>query len=99
MVMIESLACGTPVIVTPCGAAPEIVDDGITGFVRRDERALAAAVTRAADLDRNACRRAVEERFSARRMAADHAALYQRVLGGWRPRARTVPSELPVEAA
>ena len=77
MVMIEALACGTPVVTTRCGAAPEIVDDGVTGFVRSDEAALVAAVAEAARLDRRSCRRAVEERFSMARMARDHAAVYR----------------------
>lgn len=79
MVMIEALACGTPVVATPCGAAPEIVDEGITGFIRADEDGLAEALGLAASLDRRACRRALETRFSQRRMVADHVALYERV--------------------
>jgi glycosyltransferase involved in cell wall biosynthesis len=79
MVMIESLACGTPVVVTPSGAAPEIVDDGVTGFIRRGEGALAAAVQQVHELDRAACRAAAEARFSNVRMAADHSAFYAEV--------------------
>jgi glycosyltransferase involved in cell wall biosynthesis len=80
MVMIEALACGTPVVATPCGAAPEIVDDGITGYLRRGEDALSAVVAQAPGLDRDACRQAVKERFSATRMVEDHLALYDRAL-------------------
>ena len=80
MVMVEALACGTPVVATPCGAAPEIVEEGVTGFLRSDEDALATAIEKVADLDRAACRAAVEERFSHRRMADDHVALYQHVI-------------------
>ena len=76
MVMIEALAHGTPVVVTPCGAAPEIVDDGITGYVRSGIDELVAAVGRAGTLDRSACRAAVVDRFSIQRMAADHARFY-----------------------
>lgn len=72
MVMIEALACGTPVVATPCGAAPELVDDGVTGYVRADERSLAAAVLASGALDRESCRRAAKERFSVTRMVADH---------------------------
>ncbi len=82
MVMIEALACGTPVITTPFGAAPEIVDDGVTGFVRSGERALVEAVRRIDEIDRHRCRAAVEGHFSRRRMVDDHVALYQRVLSG-----------------
>jgi glycosyltransferase involved in cell wall biosynthesis len=80
MVMIEALACGTPVVATPCGAAPEIVDDGVTGYLRPDQAALAAVLAQAAELDRDACRRAVKERFSAVRLVEDHLALYQRAV-------------------
>jgi glycosyltransferase involved in cell wall biosynthesis len=79
MVMIEALAAGTPVVTTPWGAAPELVADGVTGFVRADEAGLVAALGAAADLDRSACRAAAEERFSAERMVADHVAIYEAV--------------------
>ncbi|MDQ3944227.1 MAG: glycosyltransferase family 4 protein [Actinomycetota bacterium] len=79
MVMIEALACGTPVVATPCGATSEIVEEGVTGFLRSDEDVLAAAVENVGELDRAACRAAVEERFSHRRMANDHVALYERI--------------------
>ena len=80
MVMIEALACGTPVVGTPCGAAPEIVDDGVTGFLRPDAEGLVAALAHVDRLDRAACRAAVEERFSMARMAADHVATYRTLL-------------------
>lgn len=76
MVMIEALACGTPVVGTPCGAAPEIVADGATGFLRTDPEGLADALGRVDRIDRDACRAAVEDRFSMARMARDHAAAY-----------------------
>ncbi len=77
LVMAESLAAGTPVVATPCGAAPEIVDHGVTGFLETHVHALAAAVARVGDLDRRRCRRAAVERFSADRMVQDHLRLYQ----------------------
>lgn len=80
MVMIEALACGTPVVATPMGAVGEIVDDGITGFVRAGPAELALAVLAAADLDRLACRRTVVERFSIARMAEHHVRLYRSVV-------------------
>jgi glycosyltransferase involved in cell wall biosynthesis len=80
--MVEALACGTPVIATPRGATPEIVDDGITGFLASTTDQAVTAVTWAAALDRHACRRAVEARFSARRMVADHLTLYHDVTSG-----------------
>jgi glycosyltransferase involved in cell wall biosynthesis len=79
LVMIESLACGTPVVATPMGAVPEIVDDGVTGFIRTGQDGLASALHRVAALDRKACRRAAEERFSTERMVAEHLRLYQEV--------------------
>lgn len=80
LVMIEALACGTPVLTFADGAAPEIVDDGCTGYLCDDVPQMAAAVAMAADLDRGACRRAVEERFSTERMVRDHIELYRRML-------------------
>ena len=80
LVMIEALATGTPVIGTGYGAAPEIVDDGVTGYLRTGTAELAEALSLAPDLDRNACRRAVEVRFSVGRMVADHVSLYQQLL-------------------
>ncbi|MDR6986476.1 glycosyltransferase involved in cell wall biosynthesis [Paenarthrobacter nitroguajacolicus] len=79
LVMIEALAAGTPVLATPMGAAPEIVRHGITGFVG-STRELAGFVGRVPELSRAACRRSVEESFSAHRMAADHVDLYTRVI-------------------
>ena len=80
MVMIEALACGTPVIATPCGAAPEIVDDGVTGYLRSCQTGLVEALASVPALDRDACRRAAKERFSAARMVDDHVAVYERSL-------------------
>lgn len=84
MVMIESLACGTPVLATRRGSVPEIVEDGRTGFVREDARELVAALGRLDELDRAECRAAVKERFSQERMVRDHLELYRRVLDGHR---------------
>ncbi len=82
MVMIESLAAGTPVVAVPRGAAPEIVDDGVTGFLRNGTEELALALRAAAGLDRRGCRAAVERRFSAELMARRHATLYAELLAG-----------------
>jgi len=80
LVMIEALACGTPVLATCRGAAPEIVDSGVTGFLGPED-ALVAAAGRLGDLDRAACRAAVAERFSTGRMVEEHLDLYSRILG------------------
>lgn len=79
LVMIEALATGTPVIGTASGAAPEIVDNGITGYLAPLQE-LARLLPLAATLDRAACRATVEERFSARKMVADHLDLYLEIL-------------------
>ncbi|MEO1064162.1 MAG: glycosyltransferase family 4 protein [Actinomycetota bacterium] len=80
LVMAEALASGTPVITTPMGAAPEIVDDGVTGFLCDDVDEMVAAVAAVDGLDRRACRRAAEQRFSIERMTRDHVRLYRRIL-------------------
>jgi glycosyltransferase involved in cell wall biosynthesis len=77
MVMVEALACATPVLTTRFGAAPEIVQDGVVGFVRSEEVDLVQALGRLSEIDRSACRRHVEERFSAERMVAKHVAVYR----------------------
>ena len=80
MVMVEALAAGTPVVATPCGAVPEIVTDGVTGFIRSDEAALAEAVTQVDRIDRSECRQRVETTFPAERMVAEHVAVYNEVV-------------------
>jgi glycosyltransferase involved in cell wall biosynthesis len=79
LVMIEAMACGTPVIAFNRGSAPEIVEDGLTGFVVEDVTSAAAAVKEAARLPRDRIRRRFEERFTARRMAHDYLAAYRRL--------------------
>lgn len=81
LVMIEALATGTPVIGTASGAAPEIVDNGTTGFLAPVPE-LAGLLSRASELDRSACRSAAEQRFSATTMLKRHLELYQQVLSG-----------------
>ncbi|MCR0981443.1 glycosyltransferase family 4 protein [Roseomonas populi] len=88
LVMIEAMACGTPVIAYPAGSVPEVVEDGLTGFIVRNEEEAAAAVARLPTLDRARIRRRFEERFTADRMAADYEALYERMMTETRPRIR-----------
>jgi glycosyltransferase involved in cell wall biosynthesis len=78
--MIEAMACGTPVIACPNGAAPEIVETGTTGFLCSGLAELVAAIQRVDQLDRDACRAAVIRRFSTARMVADHLNLYQEMV-------------------
>jgi glycosyltransferase involved in cell wall biosynthesis len=80
LVMIEAMLVGTPVIAFRRGSAPEVVEDGITGFVVDDWEAMARALPAARALDRAACRRRAQSRFSAARMAAEYEALYRDVI-------------------
>ncbi len=82
LVMIEAMACGTPVIAYDCGSVPEIVEDGVTGFIVRDETEALRAVERLPQLDRRRIRARFEERFSAEAMARNYAALYEDLLAG-----------------
>jgi glycosyltransferase involved in cell wall biosynthesis len=79
LVMIEAMACGTPVIAYDCGSVPEVIEDGLTGFIVRDDAAAVAAVARLPGLDRGAVRRRFEQRFSATAMAARYVTLYRRL--------------------
>jgi glycosyltransferase involved in cell wall biosynthesis len=85
LVLIEAMATGTPVIAFGCGSVPEIIEDGLTGFIVDDIAGAVAAVPLAKQLDRRAIRRRFEERFTADRMARDYLALYRRVLLGGAP--------------
>jgi glycosyltransferase involved in cell wall biosynthesis len=79
LVMIEALACGTPVIAYPMGSVPEIIDEGTTGYLVTSVPEAVDAVHRISALDRLTCRRVFEERFSARRMCLDYLELYRRL--------------------
>lgn len=81
LVMLEAMACGTPVLAFPEGAAPEVVEPGRTGFLCGDEAEMAAALAGIDRIDRADCRRAVEGYFSTGRMVADHLKLFESLLG------------------
>jgi glycosyltransferase involved in cell wall biosynthesis len=83
LVAIESLATGTPVIASRTGALPEIVEDGVDGFVVDDPAQAAEAVRRIGQLDRRTIRRRALARFSGERMVADYEALFTRVIGSF----------------
>jgi glycosyltransferase involved in cell wall biosynthesis len=85
VVVLEAMACGTPVVALRRGAVPEIVTPGLNGFYGETREELPALVARAATLDRGRVRESVRERFSHRRMVADYVALYRRLVEG--PRA------------
>jgi len=80
LVMIESMACGTPVLAFHEGAAPEVVADGETGYLCRDEAEMVEKVKHIGDIDRAACRAAVEGYFSRRRMIGEHVEFYEEIL-------------------
>jgi glycosyltransferase involved in cell wall biosynthesis len=82
LAMIEALACGTPVIAWRHGSVPEVVDHGVTGFLCDDVASAVRAVAALDRIDRRACRRAFETRFTSERMARDYLALYDRVASG-----------------
>lgn len=82
MAMIEALATGTPVVATFRGSAPEIVSEGVTGYLGSNPPELASALIAATALDRSECRRAAETYFGAERMVAEHLELYAELLAG-----------------
>lgn len=82
LVMVESMACGTPVIAPPMGAAPEVVEDGVTGFLRSDIDDMVEAIERLDEIDPEACRTRVEERFSAGAMVEGYEKVFEEVVAG-----------------
>jgi glycosyltransferase involved in cell wall biosynthesis len=86
IVMIEAMACGCPVIAFNRGAVPEIVEDGVTGFIVDDEIGAAQAVRKLGQLSRRTIRRRFEERFTSRRMAEDYLSLYRSLVQSERPK-------------
>lgn len=92
LAMIEALACGTPVIARSRGSVPEVIQDGITGFVVREIEEAVKAVTRVSGLSRKLCRQTFQERFTATRMAKDYIAVYERLIHA--PRSAAVRPKL-----
>ncbi len=82
LVMIEAMLCGTPVIAYSRGAAPEVVDEGTTGFLVEDDHEMAAVLARLDRFDRAGCRRRAAARFSSRRMVRDYERVYARAIAG-----------------
>jgi glycosyltransferase involved in cell wall biosynthesis len=81
LVMIEAMACGTPVVAFRRGSVPEVIDDGVSGIIVDNVDQAVGAVSRVADLDRALVRVTFERRFSVERMARDYAAFYGRMIG------------------
>jgi len=83
LVMIEAMACGTPVIAYRRGSVPEVIKHGKTGFIVNNKREMVAAMKKIDTIDRHECRRYVERRFSIERMANDYEKLYQKAHRLW----------------
>jgi glycosyltransferase involved in cell wall biosynthesis len=90
LVMIESMGCGCPVIAFRRGSVPEVMDDGVTGFIVDNEDEAVAAVGRLGELDRKTVRATFDQRWTSRRMAEDYVAVYKRLAFRAKPQLRAV---------
>jgi glycosyltransferase involved in cell wall biosynthesis len=81
LVLIEALACGTPVLAYRRGSIPEIIEDKVTGFVCESLDEMTAAIQHIPKIDRLQCRVTFEQRFSAERMAQDYLRVYEQAIG------------------
>jgi glycosyltransferase involved in cell wall biosynthesis len=99
LVMIEAMACGTPVLAFPCGAVPEIIEDGLTGRIASTMDEAVRAVPEVLTLDRKAIRRRFEERFSSTRMTKDYLRLYRSMIRKTPSRGVDVPALAAASAA
>jgi glycosyltransferase involved in cell wall biosynthesis len=95
LVMIEAMACGAPVIAFNRGSVPEIIEDGLTGFVVEDMNGAIGAVDRLSHLSRVGIRKRFEERFTARRMAQDYLSVYRSLAAKTAPHLRLVADDAP----
>ena len=93
LVMIEAMACGTPVIAFNRGSVPEVIDDGVTGFIVEDETGAIGAVDRLGHLSRVKIRQRFEERFTSRRMAQDYLSVYRGLTDAHAPHLRLVTED------
>jgi len=83
LVMIEAMACGTPIIAYDRGSVPEVMENGVTGFIVNEIEQAVEAVGRVRDLSRANCRRVFEKRFTASRMASDYVDAFMRLADSW----------------
>ena len=83
LVLVEALACGTPVLAYRRGSIPEIIDDFSTGFVCEGPNDMTTAIQHISEIDRRQCRRSFEQRFTVGRMAQDYLHVYERALSSW----------------
>jgi glycosyltransferase involved in cell wall biosynthesis len=95
LVMIEAMACGTPVIAFNRGSVPEVVDDGLTGFIVEDINGAIGAVDRLGHLSREKIRQQFEQRFTSRRMAQDYLSVYRSLADSVAPHLRLVSDDAP----
>lgn len=100
LVMIEAIACGTPVLAFRNGAVPEVIEDGLTGFTVDTVEDAIAVMGKLLALDRRRIRRRFDERFTARRMALEYVAIYEAMIAGAsRPLRRLPTTACPIVAA
>ncbi len=85
LVMIEAMACGTPVVAWRCGSVPEVIEEGVSGFIVQSLDEAVAAVEKVGKIKRILCRKAFERRFTAERMAQDYLKIYQGLLAHTEP--------------
>ncbi len=88
--MIEAMACGTPTIAFNCGAVPEVITDGVSGLIVNNMLEAVNALARVSALNRAACRKEFDKRFTGSRMAQDYVKLYEAILG-----AKALSAETP----
>jgi glycosyltransferase involved in cell wall biosynthesis len=88
LVMIEAMACGTPILAFRNGSVPEVIDEGLSGYIVDSEDEAVSVLKQTVELDRRNVRRRFEERFTSRRMAADYVTLYEKLLA----KPRTLPA-------
>jgi glycosyltransferase involved in cell wall biosynthesis len=95
LTMIEAMACGTPTVAFRCGSVPELVEDGVTGFIVKSEEEAVTALKRVSNLSRAKCRATFERRFTSCRMAKDYLSIYRSLVEEL-PLVQAMPSvELP----
>jgi len=97
LVMIEAMACGTPVLAFDRGSVREVIDNGVTGIIVNSMTEAIAAVQAATCLDRRAVRRRFEQRFTAKRMAAQYVRLYEELTAGTRS-GTILPFKVPTQS-
>ena len=97
LVMIESMACGTPVVAWNCGSVPEVLEDGVSGRIVDSEDAAVAAVSQVLALDRAGVRAAFERRFTAATMARNYIHLYERLVADETPDFHALPVQVAAQ--